>query len=309
MRYKSRSILFVALFAILMLTIPSALAQETFGLSAEDFALFSSPNVDADSLGFDFAVDLNITGAPDESVTMALTGTGVIGMDAAGMPVADVSVTGTSTEAGTSTPVDLQFRLVDGILYMNLGDGSGWIGQPADNMMDSLPVDPTDLGSMSEDPEAMAAMGEMMSALADMEVSQYITISRLDDMNNQAHFQLNVDLSGFLSSDAFTQMMGAAGSMTGDESMAGMGMMMAMMFQNMTLSYDQFVDLADNRIRQGVVDFAMSVDPAMMGASDSDAEPVNIAFTLDVSNLQYDVPVSVTAPEDAMVIPDAASAG
>ena len=65
--------LFVALFAILMLTIPSALAQETFGLSAEDFALFSSPNVDADSLGFDFAVDLNITGAPDESVTMALT--------------------------------------------------------------------------------------------------------------------------------------------------------------------------------------------------------------------------------------------
>ncbi len=311
MSRKFRLTPFLTLLAVLLAVVPAAFAQETFGLSAEDFALFSSPNMDADSLSFDFAVDLNVTGSPDGDVAVALTGTGVVGMDAAGMPVADITLSGNADMAGSSTPVNIQLRAVDGILYFDLGDGSGWLGQPLDEMMSSLsemaplPVDPMALasGDMSEDPEAMEAMGEAMNALASMDPAQFISIARLGDMNGQAHFQVNIDLSGFLASEGFSEMMGAAGTMSGDESMAGMGAMFAMMFQNMSLTFDQFVDLAESRVRQGILDFAMTVDPAMMGASDASATPVDIAFTLDVSNIQYDVPVAVTAPEGATMIP------
>ena len=72
----------------------------------------------------------------------------------------------------------------------------------------------------------------------------------------------------------------------------------------MSLTFDQFMGLEDNRVSQGILNFAMSINPAMMGASDSSsAQPVDIGFKLDVSNIQYNPAVSVTAPEDAMMMP------
>ncbi|HLV34415.1 MAG TPA: hypothetical protein VKY59_04840 [Spirillospora sp.] len=306
---KFRLTLFLTLVAVLMIGVPATLAQETFGLSVEDFALFSSPNTDADSVSFNFSLDLNVTGAPDGAVNIALTGTGVIGTDSAGLPVADLVIGGNADTPDGSSPVELQFRVIDGVLYMNMGDGSGWIGQPLDEMLEGLedfspvPLDPTEMDP-SSDPEAMEALGSIMGALANMDPTEFIGIARLGDTNGQAHFQVNINLSAFLSSDAFTELMNAAGEMSGDESMAGMGMMMSMLFQNMSLTFDQFIDLTDNRVRQGILDFMMNLNPAMMGAES--AEPVDVRFRLDVSNLQYNVPVSVSAPEGAMMMPSGA---
>ncbi|MBZ0299955.1 MAG: hypothetical protein K8J31_09450 [Anaerolineae bacterium] len=315
MSRRVRLTLFLTLLAVLLALVPSALAQETFGLSAEDFALFSSPNMDADSLAFNFSVDLNVTGAPDGAVAIALTGTGAVGTDSAGMPVADITLTGNADTPDGSSPVNVELRVVDGILYFNLGDGSGWVGQPLDEMMSGLsslspiPLNPSELasGDMTSDPEAAAAIGEVMSALSEVNPSDYIGIARLDDMSGQAHFQVNVDVSGFLSSDAFTQLMTTAGSMSGDDSVASMAPMLAMMFQNMSLTFDQFMGLEDNRVSQGVLNFAMSINPAMMGASDTDAQPVDVSFKLDVNSIQYNPEVSVTAPEDAMMMPSGTS--
>ncbi len=300
--------------AILLAAVPFAMAQEeTFGLSAEDYALLTTPNMDADSATFDYALNLNVTGSPDGDVLVALSGTGAFAMDAAGNPVGSLTVVGNADAEGESTPINMEFRIVDNVLYFNMGDGN-WMGQGLEDALSSvssmapLPVDPAALmsGDMSENPEAMEAMGEMMTALSSLEPGEYVSISRLGDENNQAHFQVSVDLSGIMSSDAFMQMMTSAGEMSGDESMAGMGAMMAMMFQNMSLTWDQFVDLAENRVRQGILDFAMSVNPAMMGASDTTSTtPVDIAFMLDISNIQYDPAVAVTAPEGATMIPSA----
>jgi hypothetical protein len=301
--------------ALLLAAVPFAMAQEeTFGLSAEDFALLTSPNMDADSATFDYSVDLSVTGSPDGDVMVTLSGAGAFALDEAGNPVGSLTVTGTADASGESTPVNMEFRLVDNVIYFNMGDDSGWMGQSLDDAMSGLssmapiPVDPSDLmsGDMSENPEAMEAMGEMMTALSSLEPSEYVSITRLGDENNQAHFQVSVDLTGILSSDAFMQMMSSAGEMSGDESMAGMGAMFAMMFQNVSLTWDQFVDLAENRVRQGILDFAMSVNPAMMGASDTTSTtPVDVAFTLNISNIQYDPAVSVTAPEGATMLPSA----
>lgn len=301
------------LMAFMLAVVPFAMAQEeTFGLSAEDFALFSSPNMDADSASFDYSIDVNVTGAPDGDVVVNLSGAGAFGMDASGNVVGSLTITGAANAAGDSTPLNMELRIVDNILYFNMGDGN-WMGQGLDDALSSLsdmaplPVDPTDLmsGDMSEDPEAAQAMGEMMTALASLDPAQFISISRLGDESNQAHFQLSIDLAGLVSSDAFMQMMTSAGSMSGDDSVAGMAPMLAMIFQNASLTWDQFVDLADSRLRQGILDFAMSVNPAMMGASDASATPVDVAFNLNISNIQYDVPVSVTAPEGATMMDSA----
>lgn len=312
MSRRVRLTLFLTLLAVLLALVPSALAQETFGLSGEDYALFSSPNVDADSLSFDFSVDLNVTGAPDGAVAIALTGAGAVGMDSAGQPIASLTLTGNADTPDGSSPVNFEARVVDGIIYFNMGDGSGWIGQSLDELMGSLssmspvPLNPEELasGDMSSDPEAAAAIGQLMGALSSIEPSEFVSIARLDDMSGQAHFQVNVDVSGFLASDAFTQLMATAGEMSGDDSVSSMGPMLAMMFQNMSLTFDQFMGLEDNRVSQGILNFAMSINPAMMGASDSSsAQPVDIGFKLDVSNIQYNPEVSVTAPEDAMMMP------
>jgi hypothetical protein len=302
------------LMALMLAVVPFAMAQEdTFGLSAEDFALFSSPNMDADSATFDYSIALNVTGTPDGDVVVNLSGAGAFAMDANGSPVGSLTVTGTADSAGESMPLNMEFRIVDNVIYFNMGDGN-WTGQALEDALTSvssmapIPVNPADLmsGDMSENPEAAEAMGEMMTALSSLEPDQYISISRLGDENNQAHFQASIDLAGLLSSDAFTQLMTSAGSMSGDESMAGMAPMIAMMFQDASLTWDQFVDLADSRLRQGILDFAMSVNPAMMGATDAaSATPVDVAFNMNISNIQYDAAVSVTAPEGATMMDSA----
>jgi hypothetical protein len=299
--------------ALMLAAVPFAMAQEeTFGLSAEDFALLSSPNMDADSASFDYSIALNVTGAPDGDVIVALSGSGAFATDDNGNLVGSLTVTGTADAQGESTPINVEFRVVDNILYFNMGDDN-WLGQPLDEAMSSLsdvaplPVDPDELmsGDMSDNPEAMQALGEMMAAFAELEPEQYINISRLGDENNQAHFQISIDLAGLMSSDAFTQAMTSAGTMAGDDSVGSMAPMLAMIFQNSSLTWDQFVDLAENRLRQGILAFAMSVNPAMMGAQDASATPVDVAFTLDISNIQYDPAVSVTAPEGATIMSSA----
>jgi len=308
-----KSYLFVLLL-LLLVAAPLSLAQEDmFGLSAEDFALLmSSQDFEAGSLSFDFAVDMDVTGAPDGQVVLDIDGSGVFGESATGSVVGSLSMAGSASMEGEQIPVDFQMRIVDDILYFNLGDGSGWLGQSLDDALESfgniapLPVDPADLasGDLSDDPAALEALGDMFAAFEDFDPSTLIMMSRLDDMGGQAHFRIELDLQSFLQSDAFNEMMGAAGSMSGDESLAGMGPMLAMMFQDMSLSFDEFIELETNRVRQGILDFGLTVDPAMMG--EADAEPVSVSFVLDVSNLQYDVPVDVSAPEGATIISSAA---
>ena len=319
MLHNSRLTTICMLLVVLLVAAPLTLAQESFGLSEDDFTLFSSQNFDADAVSFDYTLNFSVAGTPDGDVAADLSGAGAFGVDAAGQPVGSFSISGAVTDAGTSENLDFQFLLVDNVLYMNMGDGSGWIGQPADEMLSGLssmspvPVDPSDLMSGGDDAGAASAMGGAVEALTDPEVAEYITITRLDDSNGLAHFQVAVDLSGFVSSEEFNEMMTAAGEMSGDESMAGMGMMLAMLFQNMSLTLDEFIDASSGRVGQAVVNFSMTMDPTMMaamGGAESAAEvqatPINIALSLDISNLQYDQPVEVTAPADAMMIPSAA---
>lgn len=311
-----KSYLFVCLLLLMLVAAPLTLAQDqTFGLSADDYALFTSPNMNAKSLGFDFAVNLNVTGAPDGDVVVDLSGSGLFGEGTNSAVVGSLTLTGTANASGNEIPVNFEMRIVDGIIYVNLGDGNGWQGQSLDDFMSQLgslsplPVNPMDLasGNLSDNPEAAQAMGSIMSAFQDFDPATLISMSRLDDMNGQAHFQVNVDLQSFLASDTFNQLMGAAGDISGDDSVSSMGPMIAMLFKDINLSWDEFIEMETKLIRQGVLNFGLTVDPSAMGQQD--AKPVTAAFKLDLNNIQYDVPVEVTAPEGATMSSSSTSTG
>jgi hypothetical protein len=311
MTAKLRLLLLFTVMLALLAAVPFTLAQEeTFGLSAEDFALFTSQNADSDALGFDFAVDLSVTGAPEGNVVVDLSGSGAFGMDAAGMPVGTLDLSGSADVGAGSQPFSLQVIMVDGIVYFNLGDGSGWMGQSLDSAMSgledmmALPVDPAalasgDMSALEDNPQAMQALGEVMNALSTFDPATLISIARLADMNSQAHFQVNIDIMSFFASDAFNQMMTAVGEASGDESVAGMGMLIGMLLQDVRLTFDQFIGLEDSRVRQGVLDFGLTVDPSALG---EEGGPITVDFKLDVSNIDYNPSISVSAPADAFML-------
>src|SRR5690606_14024173 len=126
--------LMIVLMLMMLVAVPFASAQdETFGLSAEDFALFTSQDfMSFDSLSFDFSLNFAASGMPDDNATVSLTGSGLFGQDDAGMPAGSFNVSGAANASGDETPVDLQLVIVDGFIYFNMGDGSGWLGQPLD---------------------------------------------------------------------------------------------------------------------------------------------------------------------------------
>ena len=314
---KSRLVLIFAVLMMLLAVIAPTFAQEdTFGLSADDYALFAGANGQSmtfNSLGFDYALDLNVAGVPGTEVAIKLNGTGAV--DTA-TGAAQFTIIGNANTGTGDTPVNIEVRLIDDILYLNLGDGNGWVGAPAEDALDSfttglgsaLPVDPAELasGEFMNDPAAMEAMNGVMEAFSSLNAADYVAISRGADETvmdlNTAHFTVNLDIAKFLSSPAFTQLMTTAGSVAGEEATGGMDMaqmapMIGMMFQDTTFSFDQYVSVDDSMARRGVLNFALNIDPAMMGGS-ADSDPINIGLMLDVNNISYDQPVSVEVPAD-----------
>lgn len=297
----------LVLLALLAVFVPATLAQEeTFGLSAEDFArlgtAINTSGEAADSLGFNFTVNLAVEG--EEGGTATLNGTALVGSNEAG-PVAQINITGEAD----GEPVNLDVVLIDNMIYGN--DGSGWQGQSADSLLESFgSMSPVPLdsimggGDAAQDPAAMEGMMEAMNALGEINPADIITMSNAGADGDSTHFIINVGLQEFLSSPAFTQLLSAGAAMSGDEAaaaqMEGMGQMFAMMFQDTKLDINYYIT-PDNLVSRFGIDFGLGINPAMMGAS-ADAQPINVSLVLDVTNFQYNADVSgIVAPEGATI--------
>lgn len=314
---KSRLILIFAILMMMAVIAPTFAQEETFGLSSDDYALFTSANGQSmtfNSIGFDYILDINVAGVPNSEVAIKLNGTGAVDTAA---QAAQFTITGNANTGSGDAPVNIEIRVVEDNIYFDLGDGNGWVGMPLEDAMNSftsglgssLPINPSELasGDLTSDPAAMQAMSGIMDAFSSINAADYVAISRgadetVMDMNN-AHFTVNLDIAKFLSSEAFTKLMTTAGSVAGQEATGGMDMaqmapMIGMMFQDTTFSFDQYVGVDDSMTHRGVLNFALNINPAMMGGS-SDSKPINVGLMLDVNNINYDQPVSVEVPADA----------
>lgn len=289
-------VLVLALMSMLLLIAPATLAQETFGLSEADFALLTNANanvalVEGANVNFDISFD---AGMLSETGPMNFSGNALIGKDAADEVLAHVHIT--AYAEGES--FDLELRIVDGMVYAN--DGSGWETTTLEEFSEEMGLGDTlpALGAGDDVEEADAGGLFDMSAfdgLDGFDPTTLITMTRVADAGNIAHFNINVDLQSLITSDAFLNTMLSGGEMMGDDSMAQMIPMLLMLFQDLHLSVDEYVDVDAELVTRFVLNFGMAMDTAAFG--DTGAEPMVISFTADVEVVEFNPVFTVEAPE------------
>lgn len=302
-----RLVVLFALVALMVAVVPASFAQEeTFGLSAENFELFTAANANTSAesdFTYDFTLDLQISGIEDVDISGTLNGTGAIG---SGDGAFSLDVTGIYTANGQTEPIDAEIRVVGGNVYFNIGD-QGWQGATLEELLSfggsaaggmGLPVDPEDLvdGDLSG-MEGMEGMSDAMADLATLDPGEYVSITRLDDADGLAHFSTSFDIGSLLSSEEFAGLIGGviamqmgadAGEMS-EEEVKQAGMMVAMMFGSTSMTLDQYVNVETELIERMVLDVQLPLDQ-MLG------EGALVSLTFDISLSNFGEPVTIEVP-------------
>ena len=312
------------LLALVLAVVPAVFAQDdTLGASAGDFNLWTSSladSVGADSMAFDFTATLDVAGIQDTTVHANLTGSGAL--DKSGdSPVLQLDVTGTVESGSDSQDVNLSLRIVDGMVYLNSGDGwkGGSLAEVAGGLSSAFGQglasgagipDPSslasgDLSALTSNP----AMASAMAALSSLKPSDFLSLSRTD-ASGAADFTLDLDLAKLLASPALAPMfagaLGGASAGTGDAApmtdaqIAQMGQMMGMMFGQATITFDSHVDLESKLVNELALNVNLPLDQIM-----GPGALVSVTFDINLSN--YNEPVNVEVPADVQMMTEPAA--
>ncbi len=308
---RLRILLVFGVLALIVALVPAATAQDqTFGLSADDFALLTTANANTSAAtNFDYAFTLRLDAvASGDTINVALDGAG---------SVADgfsLDVTGAIATPDGDSPANFGIVAAGDSLYLSLDGGSSWYGATLEElgttfssmMGGMLPFDPSDLasGDMSALEDQMGSMSDMMSGLETLDPASFVHITSAPAADGTTQFTIDLDIVTLVSSPEVSQMLGAAmmsssamGMDTGTatpspEELAMMGQMVGGMLADATLSVTQYVDPAAQRVTRTVVDLGFPLD-ALTGAGDL----LMLNFDLSVSN--YGAAAAIQAPADA----------
>lgn len=308
---RLRILLVLGVLALIVALVPAATAQDqTFGLSAGDFALLTGANANTSAAtNFDYAFTLRLdANASGDAVNVALDGAG---------SVADgfsLDLTGAISTPDGDTPANLGVVVSGESLYLSLDSGASWYGATMEElgttfgsmMGGMLPFDPAELasGDMSGLEDQMGSMSGMMSGLESLDPASFIHITSAPAADGTTQFTIDLDIVTLVSSPEISQLLGAAmvgsGGMGMDTSaatpspdeLAMMGQMVGGMLADATLSVTQYVDPAAQIVTRTVVDLGFPLD-ALTGAGDS----LTLNFDLSLSN--YGAAQAVQAPADA----------
>lgn len=317
----------LALLCCLLLAVP-AFAQDaqTFGLSDEDFQLFTAANAlstTQTSMTYDLTVLLSVTGVPDGDIVIDLAGTGALG--GTDSPLFQMDLEGTASVPGVGeAPVSLNVRVVDNVIYFRTtsadGADSGWQGSTLEDALSQasaasgMPVDP--MAAASDPTAALQGLGlsedqmnNAMMSLMTLDPAQYISISRGDDVEGLAVFLVEARLGDLIGSQEISGLvgglmggMGGSTTETTPEQAAMAGQMITSMFADMQLTIGQTISAADSLVRGTAFDFTMSLDPAMMGAPSESGAPIAITLSMSIGLDNFGAPVEVVAPEGATMM-------
>jgi hypothetical protein len=232
-----------------------------------------------------------------------------------------------ATPAKVPNVFSLQLRMVDGVGYVNLdqianqlptlGLPAGWLGLDfAELMRESLEMQPD---MMPEDmPEIDSSMADMMT---DPEMlASFITVERVEDSvidgQTLAVFEYTIDFAGLMESEAYQSMLREqmlAAAEQSDENLSESDIEMALevsssALQGMTMSMRQAIGVDDKYMR--AVSYEMTWDmTTVMEMADEMGEDMPAGtkplLTMTMSATMDDInePLTITAPEDATIIP------
>ncbi|MDZ4764853.1 MAG: hypothetical protein SGI73_09900 [Chloroflexota bacterium] len=301
----------IALFAFV---VPASMAQDqTFGLSDSDFALFTDANATSsafDTLSYSFTLDLTASGLAESDVNVTLIGSGVLG-EQDGDTLFSLDVSGDIGDGTQTMTVDFEARIVDGMIYVNLGDDSGWqggsleeiVGQVGSMMGGMTGIDPSTMleGDSSAMTDMMAQPGvmEAVMGISAMDPADFIAISSAN-ADGLTQFTIDLNIADLLSAPEMGAILGMAmAGQTGDDSatmsdaqMQQMGAMMGMLFSDLVLKFDQYVN-SSSLVERSVMTLDFPVPAMLTGGTEAN---LNMVFDIGLSN--YNEPITVEAPAE-----------
>ncbi len=302
-RVLAAAVMLVAAFV--MAAGAAAQEGETFGLSEDDFLLWTSANETStlfDSLAFSYVstLDFELEGTV---IAANIAGEGVITADAFQMTAA-----GNIDGLG---PVAIELRVVGESVFVNGIDGTdAWYEIDQANLTDiqdiagdQLPIDPGALaqgdlsGTGLSDEQQMAVFGDVFALIEAL--PGYIEITRDADEAGEAVFFIEFLLSEFVQDPALESIVAAgiasdgATSMEDAQAQASEGLGAAtMVTAGSEISFTQSIDLATSLVQAG--DLVISLGGEGM--------PFLAGVTLDVSLEEYNPATTVEAPAESTPI-------
>ena len=242
-----------------------------------------------------------------------------------------------SDDSDVAFPEEMSFdmRMIDGMMYINIGqlrdlipegedDGSitsDWIGMDYAGMIEMQME--SGAGEMDEAMMAGVAGGLAWVQLL-QQMQEYVAVERLADVEidgrQAAVFTYTPDVIGFLSSDAFVEMMRELGAMAGEagaseaeleEAATMISFVAPMIFRDLEVGASTTIGLEDYMTYStefrffwdlaSLMQFAAMTDPAL-AESMGDAEPlIELNAAVDMSDFNAEMEFAV--PDDVQIIP------
>jgi len=318
---KFRAII-ATLFTTLMLALSSLVSAQDvdlcFGLAQADCdAITAAYATEVNSFTQDFSINFSLTGLPAEAggdITFNVSGVGPFAVDLSKeLPVEmalpmNVSFSGPDGSGEGS----IEIRIVDGFVYIqNPEDTSEWIGVNALEAANDpsltgglgLPLDPASL--TEADAEALMAdlpIDEDTLALIDAlaAVPGFLAYERAGDT-----YTFTADVGALITAPEFNQALETIGELTGDPSVASMGMIVPMLLSDGTMQVVQVVDPGSNTVTGLEFYMDATVNGSMLDASLTEPIVVNLDFTVQLSDINADF--TFEAPANATIMPTGGS--
>lgn len=229
-----------------------------------------------------------------------------------------------ATEAGIPQEgLPIELVVVGGVVYINTAalmpageaEGPAWMGLDVPAMYESMLA-----MAEGEAQGEMAAIleSEAFQALVNFQnYTDFVRVTRLADVEvggqPAAVFQTVVDYAGLFSSEtfqkAFLDYMASVMEMQGEsleEMPEGFMDVMAAVMAGMSLQSTQWVDLKDYYVRHTEMTFGFELNREAIQQLEPEAaedmpEELSISLVMSIDLSDFNVPVEVTAPEDAQV--------
>jgi hypothetical protein len=240
-----------------------------------------------------------------------------------------------SDDSDVQFPEEMSFdmRMIDGMMYINIGELRDLIPESDDTFTaDWLGIDYVGMlemqmerGAGMTDESALAGVaGTLVMIQLMKEMQEFVTVERLADVDldgqQGAVFAYTPDVVGFLSSDAFVNMLSAMSTMMGEEAPSAAEMeeaatmlsfMAPMVFRDLeiesrtTIGLDDFMTYATEFSLvwdlASLMQFAAMTDPGLAEAM-GDAEPL-IEFDAAINMSDFNTEMEFEVPEDVQIIP------
>ncbi|MDX2137968.1 MAG: hypothetical protein SF123_07720 [Chloroflexota bacterium] len=291
----------LALLALALLAVlaPATLAQDiTYGLSQEDFALYTAALENSQSAGsfaFEYSGELNATG-DDGNLLATYSGEGTFSEEGFA-----VTIAGEFEADGDGGDYETELRFVDETAYFNFG--GMWISanqedveQVGEQAGGLLPVNPADAAASVTGGDMM----EMMSALENVDPESFVSIVRSDD--GLAVFTTTIDLGAAVADPGIQELILTAlaqsneGETMSEAEIAEMQEQLPIMLENSTITFAHAINVETNLVEGFSLEVVLDIDPAAIGQEGS---ATNMILTVDVGINGYDESFPVEVPADA----------